>query len=330
MPMSMELRYNPLLGEWIMVSSVRESRPWQPSNYCPFDEGNEETGYGWRYLILPNRYPMLRPDAPPAHGVDGFRARRSLGYCFVIVETPKHDLGDLCDITLDQLSEVLKGVRGKMAELEREGFIKYIYFFRNKGREIGVSLTHPHSQMYALPYIPLRIRVELANMRRFMRRRGKCLLCSILEEETKLGIRVIYRNRSFYVIKPYYSMWPYEIHVVPIRHVQKITQLTDDEIVDMADALRASTAILDNVLGRDMPYIMAVHQSPVKPDPAYHLHIEFYPILRSADKLKYAAGVEWGLWTFTYDSVPEDKALELKKTCMAIKDKYSLTGECMG
>ena len=326
--MAMELRYNPLIGEWIMVSSVREARPWQPSDRCPFDEGNEETGTGWRFLILPNKFPMLSPNAPKAHNVDGFKARRSLGYCMVIVESPKHDLKDLHEIPLDDLTLVLKGVRDEMAKLEGSGFVKYIYFFRNKGKEIGVSLTHPHSQMYALPYVPLRIRLELRNMRRYMRRTGKCLLCSILDEEVKLGERVLYTNGEFYVVKPYYSMWPYEVHVIPRRHVQKMTQLTNDELVKLADALRVTTAMLDNVLGRDMPYIMAFHQAPVKSDESYHMHVEFYPMLRDASKLKYAAGVEWGLWTFTYDSLPEDKARELRETCHKIAPTLNPLGSC--
>ena len=326
--MVIELRYNPLIGEWIMVSSVREHRPWQPSTGCPFDEGNEETGYGWRYLILPNRYPMLRLDAPQVKGDGFYRARRAVGACFVVVETPKHDLGDLCDIGLEDLTEVLKGVRGKVLELEKIGNIKYVYFFRNKGKEIGVSLTHPHSQMYALPYVPLRVRLEIINMRRYRRRRGSCILCDIVKHEESLGIRVIYRNRHFVVLKPYYSMWPYEIHVIPTRHVHKITELSDEELMYLADALRASTAMLNNVLGRDMPYVMAVHQSPVRIVDEYHMHIEFYPMLRDKDKLKYAAGVEWGLWTFTYDYDPEAKASELKEACRRVKDKFSLLGEC--
>lgn len=326
--MVMELRYNPLIGEWVMVSSVREIRPWQPSNQCPFDEGNEETGTGWRFLILPNRFPMLTPNAPETHKVDGFRARRSLGYCFVIVETPKHDLSDLHEIPLEDLTLVLRGVRDKMRELEEVSFIRYIYFFRNKGKEIGVSLTHPHSQMYALPYVPLRVRLELRNMRRYMKRTGKCLMCSVLEEEVKLSERVLYANSDYYVIKPYYSMWPYEVHVIPRRHVQKMTQLSNGELTTLADALRVTTAILDNVLGRDMPYIMALHQGPVKNDESYHMHVEFYPMLRDANKLKYAAGVEWGLWTFTYDSSPEDKARELKETCHKVSQSLKPMGGC--
>ncbi len=321
----MELRFNPLIGEWIMISTVRESRPWQPSSACPFDPGNDETGVGWSYLVLPNRYPMLVPNPPRSSRTPGFRSRRSFGYCKVVVESPNHSLADLHLLSLDELTNVLLGVRREVSDMESRGFVKYIYFFRNKGKEIGVSLIHPHSQIYALPYVPLRIRLEARNMRRYMKKHGSCMLCDVLKAEAR-SKRLIYINDGFAIIKPYYSMWPYEIHVIPRRHVQKLTQLTDDEVRLMADSLRASTYMLDSVLGRDMPYVMAVHQAPLKFHESFHLHIEFYPMLRDAGKMKYAAGVEWGLWTFTYDSSPEAKAAELRRSCAAA---HGLVGKCV-
>lgn len=323
--MGMELRFNPLIGEWIMISTVRESRPWQPSSSCPFDPGNEETGIGWSYLILPNRFPMLVPNPPRSKRASGFRSRRSFGYCKVVVESPNHSLADLHLLSLDELTNVLLGVRREVSEMEGQGFVKYVYFFRNKGKEIGVSLTHPHSQIYALPYVPLRVRLEARNMKRYMKRHGSCMLCDLLKAEAG-SERLIYLNDGFAIIKPYYSMWPYEIHVIPRRHVQRLSQLTNDEVRLMADSLRASTYMLDSVLDRDMPYVMAVHQAPVKSHESFHLHVEFYPMLRDASKMKYAAGVEWGLWTFTYDSSPEVKAAELRKSCANARD---LIGRCV-
>ena len=323
--MSMELRFNPLIGEWIMVSTVRESRPWQPSSACPFDPGNDETGIGWSYLILPNRYPMLVPNPPRNSRNHGFKSRKSFGYCKVVVESPNHSLADLHMLGLDELTNVLLGVRGEVSRMESQGFVKYIYFFRNKGKEIGVSLVHPHSQIYALPYVPLRIRLEARNMRRYMKRHGSCMLCDVLEAEAG-GERLIYINDGFAIIKPYYSMWPYEIHVIPRRHVQKLTQLTDEEVRLMADSLRASTYMLDSVLGRDMPYVMAVSHNPLTFPQLFYPHPQFYPIFSDAGEIKYAAGVEWGLWTFTYDSSPEAKAAELRKSCATARD---LMGKCI-
>ncbi|MFP3210788.1 MAG: galactose-1-phosphate uridylyltransferase [Thermocladium sp.] len=323
--MGMELRFNPLIGEWIMISTVRQARPWQPNEGCPFDPGNDETGIGWSYLILPNKYPMLVPNPPAPIKVPGLRSRRSFGYCKVVVESPNHSLSDLHDLKLDELTNVMLGIRQEIVNMEKQSFVKYVFFFRNKGREIGVSLTHPHSQIYALPYVPLRIRLEAKNMKNYMKRRGTCMLCDILRIENS-SERLLYVNDGFSIIKPYYSMWPYEIHIIPRRHVQRLSQLTDDEVRFLADSLRASTYMLDSVLGRDMPYVMAVHQAPVKSHKSFHLHVEFYPMLRDASKMKYAAGVEWGLWTFTYDSSPEAKAAELRKSCANARD---LIGRCI-
>ncbi len=268
--------------------------------------------------MLPNKFPALTMNAPqPTHGVAGlFRARRAIGVCEVVVETPSHE-GDLCDLTLDHAKKVIDVFTEEYLKLGSLKPVKYVAEFRNKGKEIGVSLTHPHSQIYALPFIPPRIRCELKSFRNYMRRRGRCLLCDIINLEYREKVRLIYENKHFIILLPYFAMWPYEVHVYPKRHVQALPDLSDEERFHLADALRVVTAMYNALFDRDLPYMMVIHQKPTdgKDYSYYHMHVEFYQPYRDRDKLKYAAGIEWGYWTFTYDGVPEQKARELREAC---------------
>ncbi len=272
----------------------------------------------WDVIVLPNKFPALTINAPqPTHGATGlFKARRAVGVCEVVVETPSHE-GDLCDLPLNHMKKVIDVFTEEYQRLGSLEFVKYVAEFRNKGKEIGVSLTHPHSQIYALPFIPPRIRCELKSFRNYMRKRGRCLLCDIIDLEYREKVRLIYENKHFVILLPYFAMWPYEVHIYPKRHVQALPDLNDEERLHLADALRVVTAMYNTLFDRDLPYMMVIHQKPTdgKDYSYYHMHIEFYQPYRDRDKLKYAAGIEWGYWTFTYDGVPEQKARELREAC---------------
>ena len=328
-----EIRWNPLINQWIIVAGHRGKRPWRPSEEefrCPFCPGSPETkGFGpWDVLALPNRFPALKPNPPePTHSSkDLFKAGKALGLCKVLIETPEHE-GDLCDLGLEHMKKVVEAFTEEYERLGKLKYVRYVAEFRNKGREIGVSLTHPHSQIYALPFIPPRIKEEMKAFKNYARKTGRCLLCDVLREEFKEGERIIYVNKHFAALLPYYAMWPYEIHVYPMRHVGSLKDLNEEEKLHLADILRVVTATYNSLFNRDLPYIMVFHQKPTygKNYQYYHMHIEFYQPYREKDKLKYAAGIEWGFWTFTYDGIPEEKAGELKGACSkALKklDKY--------
>ncbi len=327
-----ELRYNPLTGQWVMVSSVRAQRRWRPTDYCPFCPGSEETGYGWDALVLPNRFAVLSRDAEPREGGPETSHRaQAYGDCGVIVETPDHHIRDLDELSEDQLVRVLRLWQEVTGDEMQDRRVVYLMIFRNKGEEIGVSLTHPHAQFYALPFLPLRPRLMIENMRRYSRRRGSCLVCEIVGSEVREGSRVIYRNGAFVSVLPFFASWPFETHIYPLRHVQYVTQLTDEELRGLADALRASLSSLNALFGRQMPYSFALFQAPLKGSwPYFHMHLEIYPLLRDRDKLKYAAGIEMSTWDFTYDGVPEENAARLREACRSVKGRLGLRGECGG
>lgn len=333
-----EIRWNPLVKWWIIVAEHRSVRPWRPEEKevefkCPFCPGAPELVHldRWDVVSLPNKYPALSSTPLEVHreSFEPYRVREAKGSCRVIIETPEHE-GDLYTLTLEHATRVMEVFREEYLKLSQLDYVEYVAIFRNKGKEIGVSLTHPHSQIYALPFTPLRILVEIGSMREYQSRYEKCLLCDIVKYELSRSIRVIYENRDYIALLPYYAMWPYEIHVYPKKHLNSLGDLDHEGLKYLADALRVITALYTELLERDAPYIMVFHNPPTRGDHSYyHFHVEFYQPYRDKEKLKYAAGIEWGFWVFTYDGSPEKKVLELKNACEKVESRLrGVLGEC--
>jgi UDPglucose--hexose-1-phosphate uridylyltransferase len=193
--------------------------------------------------------------------------------------------------------------------------VKYVYVFENKGAAIGVTLSHPHGQIYAFPYLPPRVRTELAAEERYRRRHGACLLCDLVRAELEGGDRVVATNGAFAAYVPYFARYPYEVHLVPRRHLGHLGEMSDRERWEFAGLLRVVLGKYDALFGFSLPYIMLMHQTPTdgRRWPGHHFHVEFYPPNRSRDKLKYLAGCESGAGTFINDTIPEAKAAELRR-----------------
>ncbi len=318
-----EIRRDPTTGDWIVVAPRRLQRPWQPQDFCPFDPGAPETGYGWDVLILPNKYPVVSEEAPPASGDGLYEVVRAYGRALVVVETPQHDLDDLSDLPTEHIAKVLRAVVDEMRRAASDPAIVYFLFFRNKGKEIGVSLTHPHSQIYELPVVPERISRELERAAAYWRERGRCLHCDVLRREVS-SARSLVEGRHWVAFVPHYARWPHEVHVYPLRHVQLLTQLDDEEIEELAAVLRRVLCALKNAVGRPMPYMMALHQAPLRGDHRYyHLHFEIYGMYRPDGKLKYAASAETGAGLYTLDTTPEEAAERLRRALSSCRPDTS-------
>jgi UDPglucose--hexose-1-phosphate uridylyltransferase len=175
-------------------------------------------------------------------------------------------------------------------------------------------LHHPHGQIYAYPFIPPVVKKELNESRKYKAEKGNCLLCDILAEEKRFEKRIVAENDSFIAYIPFFARYPYETHIAPKRHLQAFTDFSEREEQGLAEILKQILAAFDKIFELSFPYIMAIHQRPT--DGAnydfYHFHIEFYPPLRTATKLKYLAGSEAGAGMFINDTLPEEKAAQLK------------------
>jgi UDPglucose--hexose-1-phosphate uridylyltransferase len=308
-----ELRWNPTVREWVSTASHRQNRPQMPTDWCPFCPGSGRVPDHYDVHLYPNDFAALSIPAPkPAiRGDDFYRVAPSHGKCDVVLYHPDHRTS-MPQLSLGHLVKVVRLWRKRFEELKRTPGIRYVLIFENKGAVIGVTMPHPHGQIYAFPYIPPRLDRELDAARDYKRSKGRCLYCDILKKERRARLRVVAENNAFTAFIPFYARWPYEVHIFPRRHVEAIDRFRPAEERGLAEILKWVTLKYDNLYGFSFPYMMLLHQAPVKGKFDFHFHIEFYPPHRSKDKIKYLASVETGAGSFLNDSLAEEKASELR------------------
>ena len=316
-----ERRWNPQLREWTITATHRQDRTFlPPADFCPLcptrpghppTEIERET---YDIVVFQNRFPSLVPH-PPEPAVEGTRsmpAAPALGECEVIVYTPVHD-ATLAGASLQRIRHLIGVWAHRTRELAARDGIAYVFVFENKGEVIGVTLNHPHGQVYAYPTIPSLIEREVAAGRAHDAETGHCLWCDLVSEESADGRREIFQTRSWQVVVPFFARWPYEVHLRPKRHVGWLHELDEGEIEDLSRGLKTLLLRYYALFGFSLPYIMAIHQRPVGPGhEGYHLHVEFLPPHRTERKLKYLAGSETAAGAFINDTLPEETAARLR------------------
>jgi UDPglucose--hexose-1-phosphate uridylyltransferase len=317
-----ELRWNPFLGEWLITATHRQDRTFLPPRdwcpLCPTRPGGPPTEIDradFEIAVFENRFPSLRPepepptvDATPLHPV-----RPAVGACEVVVYTPRHD-ATLADASVDHLERLVAVWAHRTLVLGAAPETQSVFVFENKGEAIGVTLHHPHGQIYAYPYIPALIAREVAAAREHVEAKGACLWCRSQGEELADGRRVVAENEAWVAGVPFAARWPYEMHLVPRRHAGWLHELDQDQRRGLAQILRDVLRGYNALFRFSLPYIMAVHQRPTDggEHDGYHLHIEFYPPNRTETKLKYLAGSETGAGAFINDTLPEETAPRLR------------------
>jgi UDPglucose--hexose-1-phosphate uridylyltransferase len=312
-----ELRFDPLRREWVAYATERNDRTFLPTDFCPLcpsgPGGDTEVPLDtFEVVVFENRFPAFGPDR------EGGRPVRppSTG-CEVVVYTPEHE-ATLAGLPLERVRLLVDVWADRYRALGSRTDVEYVYIFENKGEEVGVTLHHPHGQIYALPFLPPFANAELVASREHLARLGSCLHCDEIGIESD-GPRVVLSEGSMTAFVPRAARWPYEVHVYPRRHVASIADLDDAERWDLARSLLSVAGTYDRHFGFSTPYVMAMHQAPTDGQawPEAHLHIEFYPPHRRADRLKYLAGVELGAGTFVNDTRPEDTASQLRSAVRA-------------
>ncbi len=317
-----ELRYNPLLGEWLATATHRQDRTFlPPADFCPlcptkpgsFPTEVPESDYD--IVAFENRFPSLKrePEIPAIESDGIYKVEPSIGVCEVVLYSPNHNTS-LAAEPVEQIHKLVRVWRDRFEELEKHGFVKYVFIFENKGEAVGVTLHHPHGQIYAYPFIPPVVAKELEQSSKYFEANARCLLCDILEKEEMYEKRIVAENDSFAAYIPFFARYPFEVHISSKRHVQALSDFSSSDERDLAAILKQILAAFDRLFDRSFPYIMAIHQRPSDGShyDHYHFHIEFYPPMRTATKLKYLAGSEAGAGMFINDTLPEIKALELR------------------
>lgn len=312
-----ELRYNPLLDDWIMIASHRQNRPQMPKNWCPFCPGSGKVPESYTVYEYDNDFPALSQTPPPVDDVatDFFKVKPSYGKCEVVLYSPEHTT-TLPKLPVTHIEKLVSLWQERFAALSADEKIKYIFMFENKGEPVGVTMPHPHGQIYGYSVVPKRIQEELKNSIKHFEKTGKCLIADILENELKEDRRVIIENDDFATILPFFADYPYGVYIIAKKHVQNVTEFDEGMKRNFAKILKATAGTLDALFDTSFPYMMCLYQNPVNGEDMSRFtrfHVKFYPPMRSADKQKFNASSETGAWACCNPTAPEEKAEELKQ-----------------
>jgi UDPglucose--hexose-1-phosphate uridylyltransferase len=309
-------RYNPLTGEWILVSPHRTKRPWQgqkeaahtaagsehdPNCYlCPENEragGLHNPNYTDTF-VFDNDFSALLPGTPEAETSDGpngmIKAETEKGLCRVICFSPKHNL-TIPRMAPEDIKKVIDVWTDQYADLGSRDFINYVQIFENRGAVMGCSNPHPHGQIWAEEAIPDLPAKELQNQSDYFQQHGTSLLMDYLNYEVQKNERIVIRNESFTVLVPFWAIWPYETMVLPNRLAASLSDLTDKERYDLAGIMKQIGIRYDNLFKTSFPYSLGIHQQPTdgKEYPGSVMHLHYMPpLLRSASVKKFMVGYE--------------------------------------
>lgn len=307
-------RYNPLTGEWILVSPHRAKRPWQGQNeshakvslpkydpncyLCPGNErsnGIKNENYTDVY-VFENDFPALLLEEVALEKEENplFKLQPERGINRVVCFSPRHDL-TIPEMEVEAIEKVVQAWKEQYIDLGSKDFINYVQIFENKGSVMGCSNPHPHGQIWAQSSLPTQIEKTQANLKKYFAQHGKSLLADYLEEELKRGERIVAQNSHFAVLVPFWATWPYETLIVSKRHFGNITEMTAEESRAFAAILKTITVKYDNLFEVSFPYSSGIHQTPTDGEdhPEWHFHMHFYPpLLRSATVKKFMVGYE--------------------------------------
>jgi UDPglucose--hexose-1-phosphate uridylyltransferase len=325
------LRWHPLRGEWVAYASHRQSRTFMPPpEYNPLapttnPEFPTELPQGkYDVAVFDNRFPSMALMAknPPESIVETLPAN---GACEVVVFTqdPK---GSLSTLELEHLDLLLQVWGDRTRVLGANAEIQYVLPFENKGVEVGVTLHHPHGQIYAYPFVPpVPARMQQMQQRYYEEYRSG-LLADLIYKEITDDKRIIYKDEYAIAFVPVCARYPYEVWIAPIMAVSAFHYLRDEQRWGLAKALKTVTLKYDGLWKRPFPYLMAWFQAPTdgKPHPETHLHAQIYPPYRTSERLKFLAGTELAAGMFANDTLPEEKAKELQSVVVNIEEPARL------
>lgn len=317
-----EMRLDPLTNEWVVVAAHRQSRAFlPPKELNPLAASRpgfltEIPEDDYEVVVFDNRSPSLREPkdsvAMPVELSMELPAIPAAGKCEVVCFTSDYD-SSFKDLSIEQIRTVLEAWRDRTAELSQIPYIQHIAPFENRGEEVGVTLSHPHGQIYAYPYLPPRTEKMLVAATQHLNRTGNTLLDDVISREIRDGVRVIAENEEWIAYVPYAARYPFEIHVAPKRSVPDLATLDESACDQFAPIAKEVLQRLDGVFNTKMAYIAAWHQAPVRVGrDALRLHWQITSIRRAPGKLKYLAGSESAFGSFMMDVRPEQSAQQLR------------------
>ena len=327
-----ELRKDPVTERWVIIATDRARRPSDfvrhkaasiNRQFCPFCPGNEGktppevlahrdgTGAnqtGWSLRVVPNKFPVLEIHGDLNREGEGlFDKMEGIGAHEVVIESTDHDT-TLADMPERQVEKVLWAFRERMLDLKRDKRLQYVLLFKNQGAAAGASLSHPHSQLIALPVVPKRVIEEVDGAKNYFDYKERCVFCDIMRQESKAAVRVVTETDRYLVIEPYAARFPFETWILPRVHQSHFEDIDAAQLENLAWVLRSTLRKLDKVLERPA-YNFVVHTAPLQEPHMqhFHWHMEIMP------KLTNVAGFEWGTGFYINPTPPEESAQFLRE-----------------
>jgi UDPglucose--hexose-1-phosphate uridylyltransferase len=329
-----EMRYDVLTDEWVPMASHRMNRTFlPPADANPLAPAKPGAAYSdgeipaedYDVVVFENRFPSLMtvPGVPdvvtPLDGEDLFPSRPAVGRCEVICFS-SDSRASLASSTPARMRTVIEAWADRTTALGAVDGVEQVFCFENRGKEIGVTLHHPHGQIYAYPYLTPRTATMLRQARAHRERTGRNLLRDVLDAELRAGVRIILESTHWVAYVPAAARWPVEVHLAPRRDVPDLPGLTEDERADLATTYLTLLGLLDRFFEEPdgtpvpLPYIAAWHQAPVREGrDDLRLHLQVFSVLRAPGKLKYLAGSESGMGAWISDTTPEKIATRLRE-----------------
>ena len=330
-----ELRKDPVIGRWVIISTERGKRPTdfttvhtgKAGGFCPFCAGNEaktppevfalrkegtaKDSPGWWVRVVSNKFPALQIEGElNRQGVGIYDKMNGVGAHEVIIETPDHEKS-LSGLTESHITDIMLAWKQRILDLKKDTRFKYILIFKNHGEAAGASLEHSHTQLIAMPIVPKRVAEELEGSRRYYDYKERCIFCDIVSQEVNDDVRVVCANEDFIAIEPFAARFPFETWLLPKVHEPAYENMEDAEIGLLARLLRETLMRLNTALNSP-PYNFILHTLPCQGDNRlwYHWHIEIMP------KLTKVAGFEWGSGFYINPTAPEEAARYLREISM--------------
>ncbi|WP_018134944.1 galactose-1-phosphate uridylyltransferase [Acaricomes phytoseiuli] len=329
-PSESEVRYDALAGEWVAIAAHRGNRTYLPPAdqcpLCPTQPGHPSEIPGeYDVAVFENRFPSLGPELgelpeppsrrdSPVSGPGGWGVRApGYGRCEVVAFTSEHE-GSFSSLSQGRAMTVLGALAQRTEQLGRLPGIRQVFPFENRGEQIGVTMQHPHGQIYAYPYVTPRAAAIAESAERHFSRTGRVLLADILNQERSSGERMLAEGRHFSAFVPFAARWPLEAHIVPHRQISDLSEVSTEELEELSGLVLALLRRLDALYDSPTPYIAAWHQVPLKASlrQSGRLHFQVTSPRRAADKLKFLAGSEAAMGAFIVDATPEQIAAQLR------------------
>jgi len=326
-----ELRKDPVVGRWVIISTERAKRPQdfppEPAprreGVCPLCPGSErmtppeilatrQNGQpndpNWTLRVVSNKFPALRIEGDLGKAADGIYDRMNgIGAHEIVIETERHDV-DLFDLPEKRFEDVLWAYRERLLDLKKDRRFKSVLIFKNHGAAAGASLAHSHSQLIALPVVPKRVIEEMTGCREYHRFRDRCAFCDIIVQEMEQKSRIVEEGSEFIAYAPYAPRFPFETWIVPKRHQCAYEMIEPDQLRAMAAIFRRTLRRLNLAL-ENPPFNFIVHSAPFQEGAGdyFHWHVEIMP------KLTKVAGFEWGSGFYINPTPPEESAKYLRE-----------------